>query len=82
MTPPHQTPDAPVPGGTPRLQWPWHAGYLLFTVLLFAEVFFAGKIDFNHLSVFERMLCKLIKSPAGDLRDWPAIRSWSQTIFA
>ncbi len=47
-----------------------------------AEVFFAGKIDFSHLSVYERMLCKLIKSPAGDLRDWPTIRSWSQTIFA
>jgi menaquinone-dependent protoporphyrinogen oxidase len=47
-----------------------------------AEAFFAGKIDFSQLSVFERMLCKLTKSPAGDLRDWPTIRSWSQSIFA
>jgi menaquinone-dependent protoporphyrinogen oxidase len=46
------------------------------------EAFFAGKIDFSQLSVFERMLCKLIKTPAGDFRDWAAIRSWSQTVFA
>jgi menaquinone-dependent protoporphyrinogen oxidase len=45
------------------------------------EAFFAGKIDYSQLTVFERMLCKLIKSPAGDFRDWTAIRSWSQTIF-
>ena len=47
-----------------------------------AEGFFAGRIDFSHMSVFDRMLCKLIKSPGGDLRDWPTIRSWSQSIFA
>ena len=48
MTPPHQTPDAPVPGGTPRLQWPWHAGYLLFTVLLFAD----GQRDDHNATVY------------------------------
>ncbi|MDR3577916.1 MAG: flavodoxin domain-containing protein [Anaerolineaceae bacterium] len=47
-----------------------------------AEAFFAGKIDFGRMTVFDRMLCKLIKSPVGDLRDWPAIRTWSQAVFA
>ena len=46
-----------------------------------AEAFFAGKIDYSQLTVFERMLCKLIKSPAGDLRDWNCISCWAQTVF-
>lgn len=45
------------------------------------EAFFTGEIDFNKLSLFERTMARLTKSPVGDLRDWQAIRDWAQTIL-
>jgi menaquinone-dependent protoporphyrinogen oxidase len=46
------------------------------------EVFFAGKIDPARLSFVDRILVRLVKSPTGDKRDWPAIRAWADTLAA
>lgn len=47
---------------------------------------FAGKMDFKALTWPERQIAKMVKSPEGDFRDWPQIRSWAadlqQTIFS
>lgn len=42
--------------------------------------FFAGKIDFKTLSLFETMVVKMIGSPEGDFRDWAAIGAWAQSL--
>jgi menaquinone-dependent protoporphyrinogen oxidase len=44
------------------------------------EIFFAGKLDATTLSMFERMVVKMIGSPMGDFRDWPAIKAWEQEL--
>ena len=44
------------------------------------EVFFAGKVDPTTLRFFERMAVKLVKSPAGDKRDWDRIRRWADGL--
>jgi menaquinone-dependent protoporphyrinogen oxidase len=45
-----------------------------------AEAFFAGKIDLQTLSFFERMAVKLVKSPIGDKRDWSRIQAWASSL--
>jgi len=45
-----------------------------------SEAFFAGKIDLEELNFFERLLFRAVKSPAGDLRDWNAIRTWAGSL--
>lgn len=47
-----------------------------------AEVFFSGKMDMSRLSIFEKVLCKMLKSVNEDLRDWNVIRSWANEIPA
>jgi menaquinone-dependent protoporphyrinogen oxidase len=45
-----------------------------------AEAFFAGKIDLQTLSFFERMAVKMVRSPIGDKRDWPRIQAWANSL--
>lgn len=45
------------------------------------EVFFAGKIELDHLSFVDRLMVKMVKSPIGDFRDWDSIRAWSSAVF-
>ena len=45
-----------------------------------AEAFFAGKIDPARLNFFERLLFKVVHSPAGDFRDWENIRNWANEV--
>jgi menaquinone-dependent protoporphyrinogen oxidase len=47
-----------------------------------AEVFFAGRMEQSRLSFTERLLCKVMKGHDTDLRDWPAIHAWGQSVFA
>lgn len=47
-----------------------------------AEVFFAGRMDLSRLSFTERLLCKVVKGRDADLRDWPAIHAWAQSVLA
>ena len=47
-----------------------------------AEVFFAGRMELSRLSFTERLLCKVMKGRDADMRDWPAIHAWGQSVFA
>ncbi|MDO9074539.1 MAG: flavodoxin domain-containing protein [Rubrivivax sp.] len=46
------------------------------------EAFFAGKVDPATLTFFERLAVKMVRSPLGDKRDWPRIRSWADGLGA
>jgi menaquinone-dependent protoporphyrinogen oxidase len=43
--------------------------------------YFAGKIDPEKLSLIEKAMIKMVKSPVGDYRDWAAVRSWAQEVI-
>ncbi len=45
-----------------------------------AEIFFAGKMDFAHLSFLDRTISKAIGSEEEDLRDWDIIRAWAEQL--
>jgi menaquinone-dependent protoporphyrinogen oxidase len=49
------------------------------------EVFFRGKLDYQTLSFFDRMISKAVANPndpPGDFRDWNSIRGWAETFNA
>lgn len=41
---------------------------------------FAGTIDISKMGTLDRILTKMVKAPAGDFRDWNAIKTWSKKI--
>lgn len=41
---------------------------------------FAGKADKQQFGFAERAILRMVKSPYGDHRDWPAIREWATSI--
>lgn len=41
---------------------------------------FHGVLDANQLSVFERLIIRMVKAPIGDFRDWDAITSWAAGV--
>jgi menaquinone-dependent protoporphyrinogen oxidase len=41
---------------------------------------FSGKLDAGRLSLGERLLANVVHVPAGDFRDWDAVRSWAHGI--
>jgi menaquinone-dependent protoporphyrinogen oxidase len=41
---------------------------------------FVGRLDRDELSMSERLISRVVKSPEGDFRDWDAIRSWARSI--
>jgi menaquinone-dependent protoporphyrinogen oxidase len=45
-----------------------------------AETIFAGKLDPEKLSWFQRWITRKVKSPVGDFRDWSAIASWARKL--
>lgn len=45
-----------------------------------AEVFFPGKIDPARLSLIERLMVWMVKSPVGDFWDWEKIRGWAAEL--
>ena len=45
-----------------------------------AETIFAGKLDPDKLSWFQRWITKTAKSPVGDFRDWAAIAAWAKEL--
>jgi len=45
-----------------------------------AETIFAGKLDPEKLSWFQRWITKKVKSPVGDFRDWEAIAAWARGL--
>jgi hypothetical protein len=38
--------------------------------------------DLNKVALFERLICKAVKAPTGDFRDWGKIKAWAQAILA
>jgi menaquinone-dependent protoporphyrinogen oxidase len=45
-----------------------------------AETIFAGKLDPEKLSWFQRWIIKKVNSPVGDFRDWDAIAAWGREV--
>jgi menaquinone-dependent protoporphyrinogen oxidase len=43
---------------------------------------FVGKLDPADLNLAERLIAKVVGAPAGDFRDWAAIRGWAREIAA
>lgn len=43
-------------------------------------VVFHGKIDRERLNLAERLMIRAVGAPAGDFRDWDAIRGWAAGI--
>lgn len=41
---------------------------------------FVGKLDKSELGLGERLVTRAVKAPAGDFRDWKAIRRWARLI--
>jgi menaquinone-dependent protoporphyrinogen oxidase len=44
------------------------------------EAIFAGKLDPDKLSWFQRWMIKRVNSPVGDFRDWAAIAAWAREL--
>jgi menaquinone-dependent protoporphyrinogen oxidase len=43
---------------------------------------FHGVIDNDKLNLFEKLIVRMVKAPAGDFRDWEAISAWAGEIAA
>lgn len=43
---------------------------------------FAGALDPKKLPLVARLMMKAMKAPAGDYRDWDAIRDWARSLRA
>jgi len=43
---------------------------------------FAGVMDPKKLPLVARLMMKAMKAPAGDFRDWDAIRAWARSVRA
>jgi menaquinone-dependent protoporphyrinogen oxidase len=43
---------------------------------------FVGKLDTSRLGLGERLIVTMVNAPAGDFRDWAAIRGWADEIAA
>lgn len=46
------------------------------------ETFFAGRLDYAKLSIFENLLAKAMKAQEQDLRDWNKIRAWAESVYS
>jgi menaquinone-dependent protoporphyrinogen oxidase len=50
-------------------------------VLPVDHVFFPGKIDPERLSLIDRLMVRMVKSPLGDFRDWDKVGGWAQKLL-
>jgi len=41
---------------------------------------FHGNVDRSKLNFIEKQMIKMVKAPAGDFRDWNAIRAWAAGV--
>ena len=41
---------------------------------------FGGKLALEKLNLLERWIVRIVKSPAGDFRNWADIKLWAETI--
>jgi menaquinone-dependent protoporphyrinogen oxidase len=67
--------DPPIPkGGLPK------ESELLRQTHAHGHRTFAGELDLSELGLAEKLITKAVKAPAGDYRDWDAIRRWAREI--
>ena len=45
------------------------------------EAFFAGRLEYAKLSLFENLISKAMKAQEQDLRDWNRIRMWAEGVY-
>ena len=46
-----------------------------------SAAFFAGELDYSKLNILHKLFVKvIIRSPAGDFRNWEAIREWTSSL--
>jgi len=45
------------------------------------EAFFAGKLEYAKLSIFEKLISNAMKAQEQDLRDWNKIRMWAEGVY-
>jgi len=50
-------------------------------VTLQVEAFFAGKLEYAKLSIFEKLISNAMKAQEQDLRDWNKIRMWAEGVY-
>jgi menaquinone-dependent protoporphyrinogen oxidase len=43
--------------------------------------YFAGKLDTSKLSIIQKAIIKIVRSPVGDLRNWEKINQWTREIM-
>lgn len=46
------------------------------------ETFFAGRLEYARLSLFERFISSVMKASEQDLRDWNKIRAWAESVYS
>lgn len=46
------------------------------------EVFFAGRLEYARLSLFDKLIARVMNAPEQDLRDWNKIRGWGSSLPA
>jgi menaquinone-dependent protoporphyrinogen oxidase len=69
--------DPPIPPGDPT-----ELDCLAAELGARAHRTFAGRLDPGDLGLGERLVAKAVRAPAGDFREWEAIRAWARSIGA
>ena len=65
----------PVPAGDPT-----GVAALIESIRPRGHQVFAGRLDKSDLGLGEKLILKVVRSPFGDFRDWPAIGAWAAEI--
>ncbi len=47
-----------------------------------SEGWFAGKLVYREINLWQRTLARAIKFPEGDFRNWEAIRGWAENVMS
>lgn len=69
--------EAPVPPGDPE-----PLDDMMEAARAHGHRVFSGRLEKDHLGLGERLIAKVVHAPAGDFRDWEAIRAWAREIGA
>jgi menaquinone-dependent protoporphyrinogen oxidase len=67
--------DRPLPPGDPK-----DLDQLMEATRAHGHRIFSGRLDPSDLGLGERLIVKVVHAPAGDFRDWEAIRTWAREI--
>jgi menaquinone-dependent protoporphyrinogen oxidase len=65
---------------------PWPPGdppgvaELVTAIAARGHTIFSGKLDIHDLGFAERLIARVVHTPAGDFRDWGAISVWARSV--